>query len=188
MIQLEATPKTSPTQPPKAMVMTTNATIMPTVVRKTPGSVLSRSARMIRSDMVSLVVWTSVCEVVYHENLARPVGYAHSGRTVMRIEEILVVPGRVLPQVHQAHRTAMGPGGDDVLAVPPVDERGVVDHHVTRGQPLRPRLGLLVEGRVRGERTLAVGRAVRVDLRDNPLAEPAGDVLVGHPRGSDRRP
>src|SRR5699024_8872173 len=41
----------------------------------------------------------SVRKVVYHENFASTVGDAHSGRTVTRIEKILIVAGGVLPQV-----------------------------------------------------------------------------------------
>ena len=55
MIQSDAVPKTSPTQPPATIVMMTNARMIPTVERKIPGSVLSLNALVIRSDMVSLV-------------------------------------------------------------------------------------------------------------------------------------
>ncbi len=56
MIQPDAVPKTSPTHSPAKKVMTTKARITPTVEKNTPGSVLSLSARSIRSDMISPVV------------------------------------------------------------------------------------------------------------------------------------
>ena len=55
--------------------------------------------------------------------------------------------GRVLPQVDEAGRAAVGPGGDDVLPVATADQGGVVDHLVAGGETVGPGLGLTVEFR-----------------------------------------